>query len=208
VLSTTGPESGALVLLIFFPLAAAVRALPMLFFRVRPDDVRHQLVHLAVAWPSTLLVGLMATYLLRRARAALDVAASSSHWYLAGYAALATTVLAVTAARTARTAREEARLRAEAAELLGSARVLGANLALSSAPSARDARLWLDEAQAALEAGRGRTAVRYLDHALEHAEQTAQFHAAQGVTAAVTPLDSLRRRVNEIADTSRLRSGG
>lgn len=72
---------------------------------------------------------------------------------------------------------------------------------MPTADEAQSAQYWLDEAQEALDVGRGRTSVRYLRHALRRAEDTARHDAERGGDAAVVLFDSLCHRVDQ-ADES------
>ena len=85
-----------------------------------------------------------------------------------------------------------------AAELLKAVHPLREDLSTSEHPDVRSAHAWLDEAQAALDAGRGRTAVRYLRHAMIRVEY-ARLDTAGSDDAIVIPipLDRIRQRVAE-----------
>lgn len=78
---------------------------------------------------------------------------------------------------------------------------------MPTADEAQSAQHWLDEAQEALDAGRGRTSVRYLRHALRRAEDTARHDAERGGDAAVVLFDSLCHRVDQADESAGLFSG-
>ncbi len=198
---TTGPEASLMVVLVAVPVYSASQLLIPLSFGTRPEqEVRKRhVLSLAVAWPILLVGGLMMNAAARKARAELGMGSSSSPWYLWICATVAVLLIAATAVDAVRTARAEARLRPDAEDLLQTAQLLRASLSVSRADAAQSAQHWLDEAQEALAAGRGRTAVRYLRHALDHAEDTARDDG-RVVDAAVVPLDSLRQRVEEIEE--------
>ncbi|MEU9286414.1 hypothetical protein AB0D57_17260 [Streptomyces sp. NPDC048275] len=83
-------------------------------------------------------------------------------------------------------------------ELLQDAQPLRTVLGASTTDDAQSAQNWLDEAQEALAAGRGRTAVCYL----RRAEDAARRDAGRGVDATLAPFDTIRQRVDEIDETA------
>jgi hypothetical protein len=171
MLPTTGPEASLTVVLVAVPLFTAVETLLPRCFGTRLDHevLKHRVRQLAIAWPILLLGALTLPAMARKARAELDMGSSSSSWYLWICAAVAVLFITVTAVGTARAARAEVRLRPVADEYLSDLRPLHATLRNATDPEAQEARAWLDEAQAALDNGRGRTSVRYLRHALTRA---------------------------------------
>uniref|UniRef100_A0AAU2AH28 Integral membrane protein n=1 Tax=Streptomyces sp. NBC_00093 TaxID=2975649 RepID=A0AAU2AH28_9ACTN len=198
---TTGPEASLTVVLVAVPVYSASQLLIPLFFGARPEQEvrkRHVLA-LAVAWPILLFGGLMMNAAAREVRAELGMGSSSSPWYLWICATIVMLLITATAVDAVRTARTEVQLRPVAEDLLHTAQLLRASLGVSTADAAQGAQHWLDEAQEALAAGRGRTAVRYLHHALDHAEDAARDDG-RIADAAVVPLDSLRQRVEEIEE--------
>jgi hypothetical protein len=190
---TTGPEASLTVVLVVVPVFSASQMLIPMCFGTRPEqEERDRHVRaLTVAWPILLLFAVGAPPVYRRVRAELGTGSSSSPWYLWTCAAVAALLITATAVEAVRAARAEARLRPVAEELLQDAQPLRTVLGASKADDAQSAQYWLDEAQEALAAGRGRTSVRYLRHALRCA-----------VDATVVPFDSLRQRVDEIDETA------
>ncbi|WP_328349106.1 hypothetical protein OG800_49080 [Streptomyces sp. NBC_00445] len=172
MLPTTGPEASFTVVLVAVP-AYSQLLIPLCFgTRLERELHRRHVLGLAVAWPILLLGGLMMNAATRRARAELGMGSSSSPWYLWICATVAVLLITATAVEAVRAARSESQLRPVAEALLQNAQPLRASLGVSKADAAHSAQIWLDEAQEALAAGRGRTAVRYLRHALGHAEDT------------------------------------
>ncbi|MFJ4428423.1 hypothetical protein [Streptomyces bobili] len=122
---------------------------------------------------------------------------NSSPWYLWICAAAAGVFITIAAVGVGRAARSEVKLRPAAAELLTDVQPLRGILTASEHPDARSAHGWLDEAQEALDAGRGRTAVRYLRHAMTCAKHMADLGAAGSEDATVSPWGRSRQRVDE-----------
>ncbi|MCQ8833825.1 hypothetical protein [Streptomyces malaysiensis] len=112
--------------------------------------------------------------------------------------------LTATGVEAVRVARSEVRLRPAAEDPLQDAQSLGASLGVSTAGAAQSAQHRFDEA---LAAGRGRTVVRHLRHALGHAEETARGDDGRVVDAVVVPFDSLRKRVDESHESAGSFSG-
>ncbi|WP_031487312.1 hypothetical protein [Streptomyces bicolor] len=197
---TTGPEASFTVVLVAIPVFSASQLLiPMCFgMRLAQEERDRHIRGLAIVWPVLLLGALTLPALARKVRAELGMSGSSSPWFLWIGAAVAGLFIRATAVEAARAARSEVRLRAVAAELLQDAQPLRT----SKAADAQSAQNWLDEVQEALDAGRGRTAVRWLRHALRRAEDTADLDAGQGADAIVVPLHRLRQRVDEIDETT------
>ncbi|MEU9412250.1 hypothetical protein AB0E08_42060 [Streptomyces sp. NPDC048281] len=199
MLPTTGPEASLTVVLVALPLFTAVETLLPRCFGTRLDHevLKHRVRHFAIAWPFLLIGALTLPAMARKARAALDVGSSSSPWYLWICALVAILFITVTAVETVRAARAEVRLRPVADELLTDLRALRGTLRQAATPDGQEALDWLDEAQAALDNGRGRTSVRYLRHALTRMGRTA--YSAEAVHDAETPspLDAIRQRVDE-----------
>ncbi|MGW3954702.1 hypothetical protein ACWEKM_28065 [Streptomyces sp. NPDC004752] len=204
MLPTTGPEASFTVVLVAVPAYSASQLLIPLCFgtRLERELRKRHVLGLAVAWPILLLGGLMMNAATRRARAELGMGSSSSSWYLWICATVAVLLITAAAVEAVRAARSEAQLRPVAEELLQDAHPLRMWLGASTADDARSALNWLDEAQEALASGRGRTAVRYLHHAVGRAEDAACGGAGQGVDATVVPFDSLRQRVNTVDESA------
>jgi small-conductance mechanosensitive channel len=200
MLPTTGPEASLTVVLVAVPLFTAVETLLPRCFGARPDlEERNRHVRtLAIAWPILLVGALTLPLMARKARTELDMGSNSSPWYLWICAAVAGLFLTAMAVSAGLAARSEVTLRTVAAELLKDVHPLREVLSTSEHPDARSAHAWLDEAQEALDAGRGRTAVRYLRHAMTCAEY-ARLDTAGSEDAIVIPipLDRIRQRVEE-----------
>jgi hypothetical protein len=197
---TTGPEASFTVVLVAMPVFSALQLLiPRCFGTRLEQEMRDRYIRwLAIAWPVVLLGTLTLGVLSRRARADLGMPGSpTSTWPLWTCTAVAGFLVTAAAAESVRAARAEAKLRPVAEELLQDAQPLQTWLGMSTADEAQSAQYWLDEAEEALDAGRGRTSVRYLRHALRHAEDTARHDAERGVDAAVVMFDSLRHRVDQ-----------
>lgn len=204
MLPTTGPEASFTVVLVALPVFSASQLLIPRCFGTRPEQEvwdRH-LRGLAIAWPILLLGALTLPELSRRARADLGMGSDSSPWYLRIGAAVAALLIIATAVESVRAARAEVKLRPAAKELLQDAKPLRIWLGGSTADDAHSAQIWLDEAQNALASGRGRTAVRYLHHAVRRAEDATRADAGTGTDATVAPLDSLRQRVDEVDESA------
>jgi hypothetical protein len=199
MLPTTGPEASLTVVLVAVPLFTAIETLLPRCFGARPDpQERNRHVRaLGLAWPILLVAALTLPHMAQKARTELDMGSSSSPWYLWICAAVAGVVITITVVGTGRAARSEVKLRPAAAELLKDVQPLRGVLTASEHPDARSAHGWLDEAQEALDAGRGRTAVRYLHHAMTRAKYAAGLDAAGSEDATVIPLDRIRQRVDE-----------
>jgi hypothetical protein len=204
MLSTTGPEASLTVVLAAVPLFTAIETLlPRCFgTRLDPQERDRHLRALAIAWPILLVGALTLPLLARKVRAEVDTGSSSSPWYLWICAAAAGVFITARAVAAGQAARSEVRLRPVAAELLKDVQPLHEVLSASEHPDARSANGWLDEAQEALDAGRGRTAVRYLRHAMICAQYTQGHDAAGSEDATVIPLDRIRRRVDETEMTA------
>ncbi|MEU5297835.1 hypothetical protein [Streptomyces umbrinus] len=204
MLPTTGPEASFTVVLVAMPVISALHLLIPRCFGTRSEQEvwdRHMRA-LAIVWPILLLGALTMHALSGRVRAELGMGSSSSPWYLWISAAVAALFVTATAVKSVRAARAEAQLRPVAEELLQSAQPLRTWLGASEADDAQLAQVWLDEAQEAFNAGRGRTSVRYLRHALRRAEDTARHEAARGKGAAVIPLDNVRHRVDQVDESA------
>lgn len=201
---TTGPEASFTIRLVAVPVYSAAQLLiPMSFgTRLEQEERKRHVLGLAVAWPILLLGGLMMNAAARKARAELGMGRSSSPWYLWICATAAVLLITATAVEAIHAARSEVQLRPVAADLLQDAQPLRAWLDTCKTDDAQSAQNWLDEAPEAIAAGRGRTAVRYLRHALRRAEDNPHFDAGRGVEAAVVSLDSLRQRVDEIDESA------
>ncbi|MEH0433843.1 hypothetical protein QBB34_47630 [Streptomyces stelliscabiei] len=177
--------------------------IPMCFnTRLEQEERNRHVRWLAIFWPILLLGSVALSALASKVRAELGAGSNSSPWFLWIAAAVATLLIIVTTVEAIRAARAEARFRPAAAELLQDAQHLRTVLSASDTDDAQSAQNWLDEAQEALTAGRGRTAVRYLRHALRRSEDTAGRRAVRAADADAVRLDGLRRRVDEIDGTT------
>jgi hypothetical protein len=203
MLPTTGPEASLTVVLVAVPLFTAVETLLPRCFGTRPDNevVKRHVRSLAVAWPILLLGALTLPVIAQKARQEMDMGSSSSHWYLWIGAVVAGLFTAAAAVQTARAAQAEVRLRPVADQLLEDIRLLRAAPRESADLDAQEARAWLEEAQAALDNGRGRTAVRYLRHALARSEHSAGVLEAVHGAQSRSQLDAIRQRVDEADQT-------
>ncbi|MFM9707839.1 hypothetical protein [Streptomyces galilaeus] len=182
-------------MLVAAPLFSAVETLlpRCIGARLGPKERNRHIRILAIGWPILLDGALTLPLMAHKARTELDMGSNSSPWYLWICAAAA----GVAAVGVGRAARSEVRLRPAAAELLTDVQPLREILTASEHPDARTAHGWLDEAQEALDAGRGRTAVRYLRHAMTWAKHMPDLGAAGSEDATVSPWGRIRQRVNE-----------
>ncbi|MBK6019401.1 hypothetical protein [Streptomyces sp. MBT53] len=197
---TTGLEASFTVALVAIPVFNILQLLiPRCFGTSLEQELRDRYIRwLVIFWPVLLLGTVSLGVPSRRARADLGMPGGpTSTWPLWTCTAVAALFVTATAAESVRAARAEARLRPVAEELLQDAQQLQTWLGMSTADEAQSAQYWLDEAQEALDARRGRTSVRYLRHALRRAEDTARHDAERVVDAAVVPFDDLRHRVDQ-----------
>lgn len=199
MLPTTGPEASLTVVLVAVPLFTAVETLLPRCFGTRPDNevVKRHVRSLAVAWPILLLGALTLPVMAQKARVELEMGSSSSHWYLWIGATVAGLFIVAATVQTARAAQAEARLRPVADQLMEDIRLLCSTPCESEDLDAQEARAWLDEAQVALDNGRGRTAVRYLRHALTRGGHTVGVLEAVHGAKTHSQLDAIRQRVDE-----------
>ncbi|MFG3517524.1 hypothetical protein [Streptomyces bobili] len=186
-------------MLVAVPLFTAVETLlPRCFgARLDPQERNRHVRILTIGWPILLVGALTLPLMAQKARTELDMGSNSSPWYLWICAAVAGVFITIAAVGVGREARSEVKLRPVAAELLKDIQPLREILTASEHPDARSAHGWLDEAQEALDAGRGRTAVRYLHHAMTRAKYAPDLDAARSEDATVIPLDRIRQRVDE-----------
>jgi hypothetical protein len=183
MLPTTGPEASLTVVLAAGPRSPPSR--PCCRGASAHASTRRNETAISASWPSagrSCWSGRTLPLMAQKARTELAMGSNSSPWYLWICAAAAGVFITIAAVGVGRAARSQVKLRPAAAELLTDVQPLRGILTASEHPDARSAHGWLDEAQEALDAGRGRTAVRYLRHAMTCAKHMADLGAQEAKT--------------------------